>query len=215
MPGTRAGESRCEGDTESMNDRARQILEYLQRFSREHGYPPTIREIGSAFGIASTNGVRYYLAMLERAGHVQRSSKLSRGIELKSSAPQPLLGIPVLGRVAAGQPILAEENFEGRVATEEMFGDTAGLFALRVRGDSMIDAGIHEGDYVVVRQQDRANAGQIVVALLEDEATVKYYQPRRERVELVAANSKYKPIVVERGTDFRILGIVKGVLRVM
>ena len=191
-----------------------EILEYLQRFSRSHGYPPTIREIGEAFEITSTNGVRYYLQMLERAGHLKRSSKLSRGIDLKS-ASRPSLGIPILGRVAAGHPILAEENFEGRIATEEMFGDPSGLFALRVRGDSMIDAGIHEGDYVVVRQQDRASAGQIIVALLEDEATVKYYQPRRERVELVAANAKYKPIVVERGMEFRILGIVKGVLRVV
>ena len=197
-----------------MNDRAREILDYLQRFSREHGYPPTIREIGEAFGITSTNGVRYYLQILERAGHLKRSSKLSRGIDLKRT-PRPVLGIPILGRVAAGQPILAEENFEGRIATEEMFGDASALFALKVRGDSMIDAGIHEGDYVVVRQQDRANAGQIVVALLEDEATVKYYQPRRDRIELVAANAKYKPIAIERGNDFRILGVVKGVLRVM
>ena len=198
-----------------MNDRATKILEYLQRFSREHGYPPTIREIGSAFGIASTNGVRYYLQMLERDGHVTRSSKLSRGIEFKGSLPRPVLGIPILGRVAAGQPTLAEENFEGRIDPEEMFGDTAGLFALRVRGDSMIDAGIHEDDYVVVRQQERANAGQMIVALLDDEATVKYYQPKRERIELVPANERYKPIVVERGADFRILGLVKGVMRVM
>jgi len=214
VPGTCAGDSREGGTTHSMNDKSRAILEYLQRFTREHGYPPTIREIGEAFSITSTNGVRYYLQLLERGGHLKRSSKLSRGIELKQTA-RPLLGIPILGRVAAGQPILAEENFEGRLATEEMFGDTEGLFALRVRGDSMIDAGIHESDYVVVRQQDRANTGQIVVAMLEDEATVKYYQPKRDRVELVAANVKYKPIMVERGADFRILGVVKGVLRVV
>src|SRR5262249_9198780 len=112
-------------------------------------------------------------------------------------------------------PILAEENFEGRLATEDMFGDPSGLFALRVRGDSMIDAGIHDRDYVVVRQQERATAGQIIVALLEDEATVKVYQPRRERIELLPANATHKPIVVERGTVFRILGVVKGVLRVV
>ena len=197
-----------------MKNRAKEILEYLQRFSREHGYPPTIREIGEAFEITSTNGVRYYLQMLERDGHLKRTSKLSRGIDLKAM-PRPLLGIPILGRVAAGQPILADENFEGRLATEDMFGDTAGLFALKVRGDSMIDAGIHEDDFVVVRQQESANAGQIVVALLEDEATVKYYQPKRDRIELFAANVKYKPIVVNPDTDFRILGTVKGVLRVM
>lgn len=197
-----------------MNDRATDILGYLQSFSRDHGYPPTIREIGEAFGITSTNGVRYYLQMLERAGHLKRTSKLSRGIELRAMA-RPLLGIPILGRVAAGQPILAEENFEGRLATEELFGDTSTMFALRVRGDSMIDDGIHEGDYVVVRQQDRANAGQTIVALVDDEATVKHYQPRRDHIELVAANPKYEPIVVEHGQDFRILGVVKGVVRVV
>src|SRR5438309_12110383 len=100
-----------------MNDRARKILDYVQRFAREHGYPPTIREIGQAFEITSTNGVRYYLQMLERDGHLKRSSKLSRGIELKASSRTRTPGIPILGRVAAGQPTLAEENYEGRPET--------------------------------------------------------------------------------------------------
>jgi len=200
----------------AMNDRAREILSYIQRFSREHGYPPTIREIGGAFEINSTNGVRYYLQMLEQGGYMKRSSKRSRGIELKSGgrtfAPA---GIPVLGRVAAGQPTLAEENFDSRLDTQDLFGDPAGLFALRVRGDSMIDAGIHEGDYVVVRQQDRANAGQIVVALIGEEATVKYYRPKRDHIELEPANERLQPIVVERDAEFRVLGVVKGVMRVV
>jgi repressor LexA len=198
-----------------MNDRAREIFEYLQRFSREHGYPPTIREIGEAFEITSTNGVRYYLQMLEKAGFLKRSSKLSRGIELKSSTPRPVLGIPIVGRVAAGRPILAEENYEGRLDTSDVFGDPSVLFALKVRGDSMVDAGICDGDYVIVRSQERANAGQIIVAMLDEEATVKYYQPRRDRIELVAANVNYAPIVVNRGADFHILGLVKGVMRVL
>jgi len=198
-----------------MNERGKSILAYIQRFTRDRGYPPTIREIGEEFEISSTNGVRYYLQMLERAGHMKRLSKLSRGIALRSAAPPVAAGIPIVGRVAAGQPILAEENVEGRLDSRELFGDPAGLFALRVRGDSMIDAGIHEDDYVIVRQQDRANAGQIVVALLEDEATVKYFQPKRDRIELVAANSSYQPIVVDRRIPFRILGVVKGVMRVM
>jgi len=201
-------------DRARMTDRAREILDYLQRFAREHGYPPTIREIGEAFEITSTNGVRYYLEILEAAGHLKRTSKLSRGIELKS-VPRPVLGIPIVGRVAAGRPILAEENYEGRLDTADAFGDASALFALKVRGDSMVDAGIHEGDYVIVRSQERANAGQIVVAMLDDEATVKYYQPRRDRIELVAANVNYAPIVVNRGTDFRILGLVKGMMRVL
>ena len=197
-----------------MNERARDILAFIERFQSEHGYPPTIREIGEAFEINSTNGVRYYLQMLERDGRLKRSSKLSRGIELTRS-PRPAIGIPVLGRVAAGQPILATENFEGRLDTQELFGDAAGLFALRVRGDSMIEAGILEHDYVVVRQQDHARAGEIIVALLEDEATVKYYRPRRDRIELTPANPGYEPIVVDRTTPFRILGVVKGVMRVV
>ncbi|HTO90001.1 MAG TPA: transcriptional repressor LexA [Candidatus Sulfotelmatobacter sp.] len=198
-----------------LNDRAREILAFIQRFKEERGYPPTIREIGKAFGISSTNGVRYYLNLLESAGHLKRSGKISRGIEGVSGAfaNRARAGIPILGRVAAGQPILAEQSFDGSLDTAELFGDSRGLFALRVRGDSMIDAGILEGDYVVVLQQDRANAGDIVVGLVGDEATVKYFQPKRGHIELVAANPKYEPIVVDAESEFRILGIVRGVIR--
>jgi repressor LexA len=200
---------------ENMNERAREILAFIHRFKDERGYPPTIREIGKAFSISSTNGVRYYLNLLERAGHLRRSGKISRGIEgiggpfarAKSTA------IPILGRVAAGQPILAEQSFDGSLDTGEIFGDTQALFALRVRGDSMVDAGILEGDYVIVQKQERANAGEIVVGLLGDEATVKYYQPRKGHIELVAANAKYAPIVVSGDPEFRIIGAVRGVIR--
>lgn len=198
-----------------MNDRAREILAFIHRFKEERGYPPTIREIGKAFSISSTNGVRYYLNLLERAGHLRRSGKISRGIEgIGGSVARAKSGaIPILGRVAAGQPILAEQSFDGSLDTSEMFGDTQGLFALRVRGDSMIDAGILEGDYVIVQKQERASAGEIVVGLLGDEATVKYYQPRKGQIELVAANAKYPPIVVTGEIEFRIIGIVRGVIR--
>jgi repressor LexA len=194
-----------------LNERAREILTFIQRFRRERGSAPTIREIGAHFSISSTNGVRYYLNLLEKAGHIRRSGKISRGIG-PAATPQAL-GIPVLGRVAAGQPILAEENMAGTLDMEDMFGETSNLFALQVRGDSMIDAGILEGDYVIVRKQEDARAGEIVVALLEDEATVKYYQPRRGHIELVAANEKYEPIVVNGEASFRILGTVRGVVR--
>ena len=200
-----------------LNDRARQILAHIQKSTLEHGYPPTIREIGSAFAIRSTNGVRYYLTMLEREGHLTRGERISRGIGTTAPARRRDAGIPTLGRVAAGLPALAEESIEGRLETEGMFGDPAGLFALRVRGDSMIGAGILEGDYVVVRSQERASAGDIVVGLLEDEATVKYFRPRGSHIELVAANPAYPPIIVGKGGDgdpaFRILGVVTGVLR--
>jgi len=200
-----------------VNDRARQILSYIQKFTYDHGYPPTIREVGKAFGIQSTNGVRYYLHMLEQAGHLKRSGRISRGIGPMIGRRDP--GLPILGRVAAGTPALAEESIEGHLAPGEIFGDPAGLFALRVRGDSMVDAGILEGDYVVVRKQDRASAGQIVVGLLGEEATVKYWRPRGTHAELVAANPKYQPIVVggspDEEAEFRILGVVTGVIRTL
>jgi len=197
-----------------LNDRAREILSFIQRFAREKGYPPTIREIGREYGISSTNGVRYYLNLLEKEGHLRRSERISRGIEgMAKPMAAPSAGIPILGRVAAGQPILAEESFEGSVEPGEMFGDRSGLFALRVRGDSMTGAGIMAGDYVIVRQQESANAGDTVVALIENEATVKYYRPGRGRIELVAANPAYEPITVDPESGFRILGVVKGVLR--
>jgi repressor LexA len=195
-----------------LNDRAREILGFIQRFTRDRGFPPTIREIGKAHGISSTNGVRYYLTLLEKAGQLKRSGKISRGIEGFARSARGT-GIPILGRVAAGQPILAEESLEGTLDPADMFGDTSGQFALRVRGDSMEGAGILEGDYVIVRQQDRAVTGDMVVALLGDEATVKFYKPRKDRIELVAANAKYAPIVVTPEVECRILGVVKGVIR--
>lgn len=196
-----------------LKDRTWEILSFIQRSTREKGFPPTIREIGEAFGISSTNGVRYHLTLLEKSGHLKRRSKLSRGIEAGGGGTATMTGIPILGRVAAGQPILAEQSYDGSLDLQDLFGDPGGMFALRVRGDSMIDAGIFEGDYVIVRKQDRADAGQIIVALVDDEATVKYYRPRGSRVELEPANAKYKPIVVEQDTSFGILGIVKGVIR--
>src|SRR5438105_9595440 len=194
-----------------MNERARQILAYMERFSTDHGFPPTIREIGREFGIRSTNGVRYYLNLLERAGSIHRGRKVSRAIVV--TRPARRQGIPVLGRVAAGQPILAEQNFEGTITPEEMFGHSEELFALRVRGDSMVDAGILDGDYVIVRSRDRAAPGEMVVALIDDEATVKFYRPADDHVELVPANENYRPLRIQAGEEFRIAGVVVGVLR--
>lgn len=194
-----------------LNDRAREILAFIRRFQSERGFPPTIREIGRASGISSTNGVRYYLTMLEKAGHLKRQSKVSRGTGLTSRPHAG--GIPILGRIAAGQPNLAEQSFDGALEMNEVFGDPDGLFALRVRGDSMVEAGVFQGDYVVVRQREQATNGDMVVALVGDEATVKYYRPHADHIELIPANANYAPIRVEPGTDFRILGVVTGVLR--
>jgi repressor LexA len=191
-----------------LNERARAILNYIRSFQRDKGYPPTIREIGEAFEIASTNGVRYHLNILEKEGYLSRKSKISRGTTTVSD------GIPVLGRVAAGQPILAEESYEGTLEPGTLFGSTAGLFALKVRGDSMTGAGVMPGDYVIVRHQDQAKSGEMIVALIGDEATVKYYRPHGDRVELVAANPAYEPMQVE-SADFRVLGVVRGVIRTL
>jgi len=200
-----------EKDLEMLNERAREIHSFIQRYRREKGSAPTIREIGRQFEISSTNGVRYYLNLLEKAGYIRRTGGISRGIG-PSTETLPA-GIPILGRVAAGQPILAEENLTGTLDLADMFGHTENLFALHVRGDSMIDAGILQGDHVIVQKQDTARPGDIIVALLDDEATVKYYRPHRDRVELVAANDKYAPIVVGEHSGFSILGIVRGVIR--
>jgi repressor LexA len=151
--------------------------------------------------------------MLEKAGYLKRRGGVSRGCSLTLPLQSP--GIPLLGRVAAGQPILAEESIEDRLDVGQVFGDTTGRFALRVRGDSMTGAGILEGDIVIVRKTEQAQPGTIVVALIGDEATVKYYRPRAGRIELVAANEKYPPIQVVEGQDFRILGVVTGVLRMV
>ena len=194
-----------------INDRAREIYSFIQRFRREKGSAPTIREICRQFDISSTNGVRYYLNLLEKAGYIRRTGGISRGIG-PSTATAPS-GIPVLGRVAAGQPVFAEDNWSGSLELADMFGESEHLFALHVRGDSMIGAGILEGDYVIVQKQDTARPGEIVVACINEEATVKYYQPRKDRIELVAANEKYQPIVVTEDSDFHILGTVRGVIR--
>jgi repressor LexA len=190
-----------------LNQRAREILGYIRSFQREKGYPPTIREIGEAFEISSTNGVRYYLNILEKGGLLSRRSRISRGTTSVSD------GIPILGRVAAGQPILAESSYESSIEPGTVFGNTSGLFALKVRGDSMTGAGILAGDYVIVRHQESAVAGEMVVALIGEEATVKYYQPKGDCIELVAANPAYEPIQVKAGADFRVLGVVRGVIR--
>jgi len=194
-----------------LNERAREIHSFIQRYRREKGSAPTIREIGQQFEISSTNGVRYYLNLLEKAGYISRTGGISRGIRPSTEALP--VGIPILGRVAAGQPILAEENWNGTLELNQVFGESENLFALQVRGDSMIDAGILQGDHVIVQKQENARPGDIVVALIDDDATVKYYRPHRDRIELVAANPKYAPIVVGEHSGFRVLGIVRGVIR--
>jgi len=203
-----------------LTPRQQEILDFVSRSIREHGYPPTIREIGRAFGIRSPNGVNDHLKALQRKGFLNREDLKSRAITPTRLGEISLTGnmveVPLLGRVAAGQPLLAVENIEDKVLVDKFFlGSAEGVFALRVKGESMIEDGIHDGDFLFVRKQPRAERGSVVVALIEGEATVKRFYPEGDRVRFQPANAAMKPIYV-RASDFRetqILGIVVGVFR--
>jgi len=202
-----------------LTERQREIYEFIVSMIREKGYPPTIREIGERFGISSTNGVRTNLNALVRKGYIRRKPFLSRGIELvglpRGTAPYPeVREVPIIGRVAAGEPILAAENIEGSLTLNRELLPPGELFALRVRGDSMKGAGILNGDYVIARYQPYADRGDIVVAVIDDEATVKRYYPKDRWVKLLPENEAYDPIVVDTTyPGFRLAGKVIGLFR--
>lgn len=202
-----------------LTEREQRVLDFIVGRTREKGSPPTIREIGEAFQIASTNGVRYYLSALERKGYIARNRRLSRGIELVGGLTNALMpeavSVPVIGRVAAGLPLLATENVEDTLVLDKSMVREGTVFALTVQGESMKDAGILPGDKILVRQQATADAGEIVVALIDDEATVKRYRPEAGRVVLEAENPAFSPIVVEGDAlaQFSIVGRVIGVVR--
>ena len=205
-----------------MTARQEEIYEYIKKYSKENHMPPTVREIGNHFDISSTNGVRSILAALIKKGYINRSPRLSRGIEILNTdesestkkVASNTVEIPIVGRVAAGTPILAVQNLEGTVTIDRDFlACRSDVFALRVKGDSMINAGIFDGDLIFARQQKTADLGEIVVAQIDNEATVKYYHPSSDHVELRPANPKYKPIIVNNKKDFSIAGRVIGVMR--
>ncbi len=228
---------------QGLTKRQEQTLDFIRKSIRERGYPPTLREIGEHMGIRSTNGVNDHLRALERKGYLRREDMKSRALRVvddpapsslngsslsgsglsSAMSGQPandstddILSIPVLGRVAAGLPLLAEENVVDTVHVDKlMVRGGREVFGLRVTGDSMIEAGILSGDYIFVRKQSAADRGDIVVALIGDEATVKYYFPEKDYVRFQPANSQMAPILV-RASDFRstmLLGKVVGVYR--
>ena len=203
-----------------LTTRQQEIWQFLAEYVDSHGYPPTVREIGDAVGLASPSTVHAHLANLERAGLLKRDPTKPRAIELvgrpkPESAAEPAVPVlPLVGRIAAGGPLLAEEHVEDRVAVPEMLGRNAD-FLLRVTGDSMIEAGILDGDIVVVRRQDDARNGEIVVALVgedesADEATVKTFHRESGRIRLQPENSALEPLYPEH---VQILGKVTGVFR--
>lgn len=185
------------------SNKAQLIVEYVNRFIQENGYSPSVREIGAAVGLRSTASVSYHLQALQEQGVIQvPGGKGCKRALVTGARPGQ---IPVVGTVTAGLPILAVENQEGTLPWSE-----AGCFALRVRGDSMVNAGILSGDLVVVRPQQTADDGQIVVARIEDEATVKRLSRRNGQIWLLPENDNYDPI---DGTNTQLIGIVRGVVR--
>jgi repressor LexA len=227
----------------ALTDRQLEVLRFIATEIEERGYPPTIREIGEALEIASTNGVNDHLKALEKKGFLQRDPVKSRALiptsaardvlgldergkvvslaarrEAKASAAGRTVQIPIIGRVAAGQPILAEEHVEDTVQVDSFFlGTSKKVYGLRVQGDSMIGDGILSGDYIFVKKQLHADDGDIVVALIDDEATVKRVYFEGDRVRFQPSNPRMAPIYVRR-EDFRstmLLGVVVGVYRKM
>ena len=186
----------------------RKIYDYIVTCVREQGYPPSVREIGEAVGLKSPSTVHFHLKHLEEAGVIEKGAGKGRAITL-TTLPMPQDKVPVVGNVAAGSPILAEECIEDYL-TFDTGGRSEEYFALRVRGESMINAGILPGDLVVVRRQQTANSGEIVVALIEDEATVKRLSLRNGQIWLMPENDAYAPI---DGSNAQIVGKVAAVVR--
>jgi repressor LexA len=198
-----------------LTKRQQEIFDFIKRYSAKYGYPPTVRDIGKAVGLASSSTVHAHLANLERIGMLRRDPTKPRAIELLDRAVDGVRslvrpGLPLVGQVAAGQPVLAEENIEEYVQTPAFAGGEDGEYLLRVRGESMKNVGILEGDLVVVRPQDTASDGEIVVALVGEEATVKRFFQEADHVRLQPENETMEPI---RSRDVRVLGRVVGLMR--
>jgi repressor LexA len=203
-----------------LTKRQQEIFDFIRKYSAKYGYPPTVRDIGKAVGLASSSTVHAHLANLEKIGLLRRDPSKPRAIELLDRAVESAVdsvkgivrpeGLPLLGAVAAGQPMLAEENIEEYVSIPDIAGGQDGEYLLRIRGESMKDAGILEGDHVVVHPQETARDGDIVVALLGEEATVKRYFKETDHIRLQPENETMEPI---RSKEVKVLGKVVGVLR--
>jgi repressor LexA len=197
-----------------LTDKQRTIFEFIRERIVSRGHAPTIREIGARFGISSTNGVRTHLTALIRKGYLKKEEHISRGLELTARMASDIGRVPLVGVVPAGKPIDAVENIEGEIALDLSFLPKGESFSLRVIGESMRNAGIFDGDVVVVKKQSVADSGDIVVAIIDGEATVKRYFPERGTVRLQPENDDFQPIIVnKRSGDFRIAGKVVGLLR--
>jgi len=204
-----------------ISEKQKKIFDFITDYISDSGYPPTVREIASAIGLSSSATVHAHLSKLEKAGYIKRGKGSSRSIEIiRDQYKNRLIGeetnnnivlLPVVGNVAAGKPILAEENIEEYFpVTNEFVNDFNDVFMLKVKGDSMINAGILDRDYIIVRKQNIAKNGEIVVALIEDEATVKRFLKTDKVIKLIPENDYMKPIILK---EVNIVGKVIGVLR--
>ncbi len=199
-----------------LTKRQQEIFEFIKRYSAKYGYPPTVRDIGKAVGLASSSTVHAHLANLEKIGLLRRDPSKPRALVMLDRAVGGVRdivrpsGLPLVGHVAAGQPVLAEENIEDYVDVPVAAGGDEGEYLLRVRGDSMKDVGILQGDFVVVRPQETAENGEIVVAMVGEDATVKRFFRENDHVRLQPENRSMKPI---RSKEVRVLGRVVGLLR--
>jgi repressor LexA len=189
-----------------MFTREEKITNFIRAWLRNNGYPPSVREIGKGVGLRSTKAVKYHLDNLIAQGQLTRKPYRARTLELKEKSQ----GLPLVGRIAAGAPLLAVENIEDHISLDAQF---AGCFLLKVNGDSMKQAGIFNNDFVIVRPQKIVNNGDIVVALLGEEATVKRFYRDKKRILLKPENPDYPIITIDESKNFSIIGIVVGVLK--
>ncbi len=206
-----------------MTQRQEDILKFIYDFINTNGFPPSYREIGTHFGISSTFGVKRHLDALIKKGYINIDSKTNRSISLTEKSLAKFntikesnsVEIPILGRVAAGYPVLSEQNIDGTLFIDSgLIKRGKNYFGLKVRGDSMIEDGIFEGDTVIVKSQNIANDNDIVIAMVDSDTTVKRYKKNNSNIELIPSNKDYNPIIVSTKDDFSILGKVVGVYRI-
>ncbi len=195
----------------ALTERQRQVLNFLKEYVSEKGYPPTVREVAQNLGVKWTKGVEKHFHALEKKGYIKRSSG-ARTLEIEGFSRGR--SVPVIGTIAAGKPILAEENIERTLTLDKDLAPWKDIYLLKVEGVSMKEAGILDGDYVLVRPQPTAEKGEIVAALIQDDATVKYFSSEGNRIVLRSANPDFEDIILNGDDEFKILGKVMLVLRV-
>jgi repressor LexA len=201
------------GIKSDLTSKQQQVWNYIQTCILQDHCPPTVRQIMLQFHWHSPQSARKHILALEQKGYLKRQSKTSRGI-LLSHSPSLAIALPILGKVSAGIPLLAEENQNGTILVDAgMVRNRKNLFVLEIRGDSMIDSHILPGDKVIVQQTAQAESGDIIVALIDGEATVKYFKKINQQILLMPANPKYKPILI-KDQEFRVIGKVVGVISV-